>query len=190
MTQIPKQPIYKYTAIPTDEHFNPDRPSLELACRGNRTMGNILNFLVSRASYIAEKGKLESCKVVTITADRDAILKAIRISEKTFITYLKELNELHYVDAKRYARREYDVNFEAINEGIKNPPAQKLRGRPKGSKRQCESGSNKCEENTSTLQNNTSTYVSELENKVEVLSEKLKVLQLKVESITTFEKDL
>ena len=192
--QPKKALIYSYLDIPEGEFFNPDRPSLELACGGNKTMGNVLGFLASKASYVAKKQKLESCKVVTISVERAEILSALRISEKTYICCLNRLKGYEYIDFKRYARGVYDVSFTQINKGIKNPPPQKLRGRPKGT--------GKCHkvdgiigtENTSTLPENTSTftaeYVHDLEMKVEAITEKWKVLQDKVESITTFEKEL
>ena len=180
MTQTPRTPVKWRVNFPSGEGFNPDRPSLEAACRGNRTMGSLLNYFLFRASQEAEyQGLDESCKVVTITINREDILKTARISEKTLIGFLREFNELGYVLSARYSHKNtFEVHFEAVDKAIIHPPERKLRGRPPKQKQE-ESCSNLEEENTSTFDENTSTYTAKLERKVEVLTGKLKSLEEK-----------
>jgi hypothetical protein len=179
--------LYKRVNIPQHERFNPDRPSLEAACCGNRTMGSVLNYFLFKASYEADRlYPNEQCKGVTVEISRDDILQVNRISEKTLIGYLSEFNRLGYVKRGPY-QRTYEVSFEAINKAIAEPPKRHARGRPKGTHKSC---SNSSQENTSTLPEISSTYVTELEQKVEVFSSKLKTLEEKFTELQLSQKVL
>ena len=137
-------------------------------------MGSLLSYLMHLAEQEAKhKGLDENTKVVTIIINRERILQVARISEKTLIGYLKEYRTLDYVRSVRYSHGDtYEVNFEAIQNGVNNPPTPKQKGRPKKPQ---ESLPNYQDKNPSTFTENPST----LEEKVETLSEKLKVLQQK-----------
>lgn len=202
MTQVPRPTIPNRLAI-DDKNFNADFASLALACGGNRTMGTVLNFLVGRANYEAHERKLpESCRIIPISLkDRKKILSTLRISEKSFVDYLKAFRVWEYVDSKRYSHEhECKVNFDKIAEGIKNPPAPATRGRPKkkpSTFEEEESLPDSSEENASTSEEIPSTFsenASELPENASTFeknaSELLKRLERKVEANSRMLKDL
>ena len=178
MTQNALALIKRRVNLPDGKLSAIGRPCFDAACYGNGRIGELLNYFVYEASIEAERQKLpEDCKVIKLARTHEDILQSVRISEKTLITYLKQLKIWGYVLSQPY-HIEYIVNLEAVNDAILKPPELVQRRRvTKQTEKGCKSTTlqpNECEQGCK---------VVELQEKVVSLQLQVEDLQHKVVSL-------
>lgn len=151
---------------------------LETACHGNNRIGRLLDYFIYGANLEAERhGLEESCKVVTLIRKQKDIFEKLNfnISRKTFIGYIRLLNEWGYVSSEPYGKV-FTVNGEAIQAALDTPPDEKSCSVVVKKPKVVDSEKVVLEQK-----------VVELQQKVEVLEQKVVKLQHFVEEISTLQ---
>lgn len=158
-------------------------PDYVKGCRNNQNIASLLDYFVYEASKEAPD---ESRKVVTITREHKDILEALaknncNICQKSLDRYIDLLNAWNMVRSVRY-KKDYTVDFAAIQQAIDNPPPIQPR---KKAVRRARNQSSRLQEKSRQLEEsrNVTTFTEvdrETAEKVDNLSAEVVMLQEKV----------
>lgn len=122
MTQTVRPPVTWIVPVPADDPYG-DR-LFTIVCRGNSDLGKALNyFLYAISKEVESNKKLDLSKgFVTIKRNLTTIADFLKVSQKTAISYIRQLATWKFITPHGY-HHTYDVYFDEVINAISNPPA-------------------------------------------------------------------